>query len=175
MNWRGLSGISTATVLGLALLAGSAAGQQKSLKEQLQGTWTAVAATTTDPDGKKSEQYGPNPKGMVIFDGNSRLSFILVASSLPKFASNNRATGTAGENAAVVQGSIAYFGTYTVDEADKSYTTQVEAATFPNWAGVTQKRKVTISGDELTIGNPAASAGGVIETKWKRVPARTKD
>jgi hypothetical protein len=33
---------------------------------------------------------------------------------LPKFAANNRNVGTPEENKAIVQGSFAYFGTYTV-------------------------------------------------------------
>ncbi len=171
MDRRSLLGISTLTVLAVALLVASTAAPQKALKEQLQGTWSAVSATAILPDGTKSEQYGPNPKGMLIFDRDGRLSFILMSSNLPKFASNNRETGTAAENAAVVQRSIAYFGTYSVNEADKSYTAQIEGSTFPNWTGATQTRTVAIAGDELTIGNPAASAGGKIDTKWKRAPA----
>ena len=38
MNWRRIIGMSAKAVLGMSLLAGSAAGQQKSLTEQLLGT-----------------------------------------------------------------------------------------------------------------------------------------
>jgi hypothetical protein len=41
--------------------------------------------------------------------------------SLPKFASNSRVKGTTEENQAVVQGSAAFFGTYTVT-SDKEQT-----------------------------------------------------
>jgi Lipocalin-like domain len=97
--------------------------------------------------------------------------YIITGSNLPKFSSNDRTTGTADENKAVVQGSIAYFGTYMVDEADKSYTTRVEGSTFPNWTGLAQKRTVVISGNNLTITNPAGSGGGTAESKWTRVSA----
>jgi hypothetical protein len=43
---------------------------------------------------------------------------------LPKFASGNRLQGSDAENNAIVRGSLAYFGTYTVDEADKTFTTK---------------------------------------------------
>jgi hypothetical protein len=52
---------------------------------------------------------------------------------LPNFASGNRSSGTADENKAAVEGTLAHFGTYVVDEADKSLTLQIERATFPNW------------------------------------------
>jgi hypothetical protein len=170
MNRRSLLAISATTVLGLALLAGNAVAQQKTLKEQLAGTWSLASITTTRPDGTKGDSFGSNPKGAVSFENNGHLSFIITASNLPKFASD-RASGTAEQNKAVVHGSIAYFGTYMVDEADKSYTTRVEGSTFPNWTGLSQKRMVVISGNDLTITNPAGSGGGTAESKWTRVSA----
>jgi hypothetical protein len=50
------------------------------------------------------------------------------SSGRPKFASNNRATGTPEENKAVVQGLIAFFGTYSVNEADRTFTMHVEGS-----------------------------------------------
>jgi len=157
------------SVLGLVPLTGDAVAQQKTLKEQLLGTWALVSNTTTLPDGKKADTWGPNPTGQAIYESNGRMSWIITASSLPKFVSNNRVTGTTNENKAVVLGTIAYFGTYVVNEADKSYTVQIEGSTFPNWAGTAQTRMIAISGDEFTFSNPAGSGGGSIESKWIRV------
>ena len=78
-------------------------------------------------------------------------------------------SNSADENKAVVQGSIAYFGTYSVNEADKSFAVQIEGATFPNWTGTAQKRGLSISGDDLTFFTAAGSSGGSNEVKWKRV------
>jgi len=169
MNRRNIFSLSLITALGLALLPVTSGAQQKSLKEQVVGTWILVSNTNTAANGTKSELLGPNPKGSLIFESNGRFSQIGMRSDLPKFGSNNRATGTAEENKAVVQGSIAYFGTYSVNEADKSFTVQIEGATFPNWTGTTQNRALSISGDELTFINAAGSSGGSNEVKWKRV------
>ena len=73
-----------------------------------------VSNTTTSPNART---FGPND-GVAIFEANGRFSLSLVRSDLPKIASNNRDTGTPDENKAIVQGSIAYFGTYSVSEAD---------------------------------------------------------
>ncbi len=62
MNVRNIVSLSALTVLGLALLPGSAISQQKSLKEQLVGTWTLVSATQTK-DGVKSDRWGKNRGG----------------------------------------------------------------------------------------------------------------
>lgn len=155
-------------VLGLVPFTGDAVAKEKTLKEQLVGTWLVVSNITTRPDGTKADTFGPNPKGIFIYESNGRFAIVSTRADVPKFASNNRGTGTADENKAVVQGSIAYFGTYAVNEADKSLTAQVEGATFPNWVGVTQKRRITISGDDFTFTNPGGSAGGSAEIKLKR-------
>lgn len=168
MKRRNILGVSAVTLLGLAMSSRSAVAKQKTLKEQLIGTWLVVSNVTTSPDGTKVDTFGPNPKGIFIYESNGRFAIISIRAGIPKFASDNRSTGTADENKAVVQGSIAYFGTYSVNEADKSLTAQVESATFPNWVGDTQKRKIAISGDDLTFLNPGGSAGGSAEIKLKR-------
>jgi Lipocalin-like domain len=78
--------------------------------KELVGSWTLISVTV-NRDGEKVEPFGPNPKGTMTFDSGGRFSIIVTRSDLPKFASNNRETATSEENKAVVQGSIAYFGT----------------------------------------------------------------
>src|SRR3984957_21335498 len=53
---------------------------QKSLKEQLVGTWTLVSSDQVRPDGSKLKQFGANPKGINVFDANGRF-FLMVASA----------------------------------------------------------------------------------------------
>jgi Lipocalin-like domain len=139
-----------------------------SLAKQVVGSWT-LTSLVLDQDGKKSEPYGPGPKGTVIFTSNGHTAVVITRAELPKFASNNRTTGTPEENKAAVAGSIAYFGTYEVNEADKAVSTHVEASTFPNWVGSDQKRMVELSGDEMKFINKNPSMGqGVVTATWKR-------
>lgn len=63
---------------------------------------------------------------------------------------------------------LAHFGTYVVDEADKSFTFQVDRATFPHWDGKNNKRSFVIRGDELRFTDPHASGGGVATTVFER-------
>jgi Lipocalin-like domain len=146
--------------LGLALLSSTASGQQKSLKEQIVGTWTYVSADTVAPDGKKTPTFGQNPAGLTIFGSDGRYVSLVVRNDIPKFAANSRAAGTAEENKAVVQGGIATFGRYTINEADHTITLNIERSSYPNWNGTEQKRPITITGDELKYIVAEASAGG---------------
>lgn len=133
------------------------------------GTWDYVSADTVAPDGKRSPAFGPNPKGIVVFEANGRYALIVRRSDQPKFASNNRLQGTPEENKAIVQGSIGHFGTYAVKEGDKTITFHIETSTFPNWDEMDQKRPFTLSGDELKYRVPAASGGGAAEVVLKRL------
>jgi Lipocalin-like domain len=91
-------------------------------------------------------------------------------SDIPKFASNNRTQGTAEENKAVVQGIIVYIGTWSVDEASKTLTIDIDASSFPNDNGSRWKRSITsLTDDEVRWTNQNSSSGTVIEAAWKRV------
>jgi hypothetical protein len=115
-------------------------------------------------------RFGANPKGQMILLPNGRFSFMISRADMPKFAVNNVNQGTAEENAAVVKGVIASFGTWSVDEATKTLTTNVEASTFFNLSGNSQKRTITsLTADELKYTNPTSVAGTVDEGVWKRV------
>jgi Lipocalin-like domain len=159
MNRRCILRLSAITALAVALLPSNGISQQKSLKDQLVGTWTFISSTTKLPDG--SLVWGSNPKGLVIFTENGRYSSHVVRSDRPKFASNSRAKGTPEENKAAVLGGIASFGTYTVDEANKTFTIRFEGSSYPNLEGTEQVRPFTIVGDELKVTNPSPSIGGV--------------
>jgi len=93
---------------------------------------------------------------------------------LPKIASNDRAKATAEEAAAIVAGSIAYFGTYSVDEGERSLSVTLDGSTFPNiLAGSVQKRLITsLDTNELKFANPRTPSGMTLQTVWKRAEVR---
>jgi hypothetical protein len=167
MNRRTLT-LSTALLcLGVALPGAAVAQTAKDIV----GSWTLVSSETVNSDGSKVATFGANPKGNLIYTNDGRFMYLLSRADLPKFASNNRASGTSDENKAVVQGSISLFGTYSV--AGNDLLIKIEHSTFPNWSGTDQKRTITLTGDEMKWTNPAGSAGGVVTLAFKRAPART--
>jgi hypothetical protein len=158
----------TALVLIFGVILSSEEAAAQTAKD-LVGTWTLVSITI-EQDGKKIDFYGPNPQGQETYDSNGHVSVIITRSDLPKFASNNRQSGTPEENKAVVQGSFAYFGTYSVSETDKTITTHIVSSTFPNWNGVDRKLSFNTSEDELNITTPNSSTGAKSNQQvWKRV------
>lgn len=164
---RGLSG-TLSIAIAMASIFVTAAADAQSLGQQIVGTWIAVSQYV-DQDGKKLEPFGSNPKGMVVYDSNGRFILMLQRATLPKFASDNRMTGTAEENKAIVQGSIAYFGRYSIDEKERKINLHYDGSTYPNWDGEDQTRLIAISGDELkTISPVSAVGGGVVHLVLRR-------
>ena len=164
------SKICAVAALVFGLLSGQAGGQQKSLKERLIGTWILVSVDIVKPDGSRTELFGPKPKGILIYTTDGHFATVNSRADLPKFASNRRDQGTPDENRAVVQGSIAYFGTYSVNEADMVVTANVDASTFAGMVGDPDQKRVVslITEDELKLSNPASTTGGKLELVWRR-------
>ena len=191
MNRRNMFGIAALAALGLAILpvpghaqnaqqrppaaanpAPAPAAQPKSMKEALVGTWSLLIDDDVQADGSHVPSMGPNPMGTVIFTADGHYSLQIIRANRPKFAANSRLKGTADENKAAIQGMISHFGTYSINEGDKTLTIRIEGSSFPNWDGTTQKRMITslTAGDELTWTNPTPSGGAPrAELAWKWV------
>jgi hypothetical protein len=164
--------IAAASLALVALWAGTAAAQPaNSLREQIVGSWNFVVAEVTAPDGKKSFPFGETPKGILIFTPDGRFAQIHVAGDVPKIASNNRLTATPEEYAAIMRRSLSVFGTYTVDEENKTVTYTIVSGSFPNWEGEAQTRNIDkLTADEFVNTNPNVAGGrGSASNLYRRV------
>jgi hypothetical protein len=171
MNRRNILSLSAITAFGLALLPNSGAlAQTKPIKDQLVGTWTLVSWEQANKDGSKQQDFGPNPKGVASFDANGRFFVMFARPDLPKIASTDRMKVTPQEAQAINLGSIAYFGTYTVDEPSKTLLFKIESSTYPNQLGTEAKRVISsLTADELKYTNTTPlGAGSSITTAFKR-------
>lgn len=127
----------------------------------LVGTWSLVSSDIVK-DGSKTETFGPNPQGSLIFGSDGHYALIFIRSDLPKVASGNRAVTTPEENKAIAGGLVATYGTYTAD--DRFITMHIAHATFANWAGANQQRPYTISGDSLVYTSPGTTGVPTVVT-----------
>jgi Lipocalin-like domain len=118
-----------------------------SLKDRLVGHWQLVSVTVNG-----ATPYGANPQGSMILDAGGHFSIIVISAGDAR--------------------NIAYFGTYTVDDASKSVTMHVDGSSGGSGqsaGGRDLKRLVALNGDELTVSSdrPAGAPGGATLT-WKR-------
>ncbi len=135
----------------------------------LTGTWTLVAADLIKPDGTRMHDYGDNPKGQLIIDTHGHYSVQIYASERPRFASNDKATGTPEEFKAAVLGSSVHFGTIKIDEAAHVLTLHLEHSIYPNQEGTQQERVYELNGDELSYRIQPRPDGSIPISVWRRV------
>jgi hypothetical protein len=169
-NQRHATLMTTTTLLCLAvsLSASDSLAQQKTLKEQLVGTWTLVSSDQVRPDGSKLKQFGANPKGINVFDANGRFFVMIASADNSKIASKDPSKTNSEEDGLIVK-SIAYYGTYTVNEEVNVISLHLDASTFPNQVGIDQKVTITsLTAGELKYSSPAAISGVQVYQVWKR-------
>src|SRR5215467_5353510 len=137
--------------------------QVMSLKDQLVGTWIYVSSTARRDDGSNVPR--PSLQGAVTYTADGRFHFITTRTDAPKYASSDPARPSPDEAMAIASGSIAYTGTYTVDEATKTIHADIETSTFPNLLGAPNQRRIVTSmtADEMKLTNPRTPAGVTLE------------
>jgi hypothetical protein len=141
--------------------------QGPSLKEQLVGTWSVISWVQSKADGTTLRRYGESPAGIAFFDRSGQYIITVMRSDRANYASGAPWQGTAQEDKATADGTITYFGTYSVSEADNSIAIHIEGSSFPNWNGTDQKRFVAIVGDRLTL-TVRPPTGDIVDVVWKR-------
>jgi len=175
MDWNNLSGFGVAMadaavraadpgVRNAAAATSIAGAQQTTLKEQLVGTWTLVSTEDTAANGTKREPWGANPKGIHIFDAGGIYAVVGGNSNRSKFKTASQPMTE--ELATAIRDYYSNFGTWTVNEADKTLIRHYQSALRPNNEGEDVKESVSLSGDELTLSRPLA--GGTRISMYRR-------
>jgi hypothetical protein len=155
-----VNSIRVLAVLALALTGSQAGAQQKSLRDQMVGTWNFIVAEVVAPDGNKSFPFGETPKGVLIFTADGHFAQVHVANDVPKIASGNRLTGTPEEYATIMRRSLSVFGDYSVNEKKKTFTYKIVSASYPNWQGEAQERSIDkLTADEFVNTNHNVAGG----------------
>jgi len=139
--------------------------------DELVGTWTLVSVDNILADGRRIQPYGPHPDGMLTLDATGRYSILIFRPDRPRFASNDKARGTADENRTTVQGTNSHFGRYSIDAEKSVLTFHIDHASFPNWEGTVQKRSYVLENGVLRYTVNTTTTGGteIGEVTWRRV------
>ena len=165
-----------AIVLAASVPAQARAQGQDKEKEQetsIVGTWTLTAAEKLLPDGKRLPDYGPNPHGLVIFTTDGFYSVQIYRAERMKFASGDKASGTAEEYKDASIGMSVHFGRYRVDPAKHTITFEIDRSSVPNIDDTTAVRAYELKGDELSWKVAPRQDGSIPITRLRRYSARS--
>jgi hypothetical protein len=148
MSWRRFC-ISLITPLPLlfcsALIAADAA------TTQLVGTWKLVAYEDRPVGAPPEHPYGTNPVGLLVYDGTGHMAIQIMKTPAPKVASGDEYNVTSQEKLALIDGYVAYFGTYTVDWTKHVVTHIAQGDLYSLYIGRLEERPFELNGDRLTL------------------------
>jgi hypothetical protein len=126
-------------MLGVALIPSSMLAQQQpqTLRQQTVGVWS-VLSNTLSP---LNQVVGTNPKGFLFYAGSGKYAIVLENPDRPKGAGRG-------------DGMFASFGTWTVNEADKTMTAHTEGSMNSSLEGTDRKTSMVLNGDERRVTGP---------------------
>ena len=142
------------------------------IEHQLVGTWELVSMEYSTSDGKVSNPFGESPLGRIQYDPDGNMYAFVIRRDRPQFSSGDLFNGTPDEIYAAFEGSVAYYGTFTIQESEGTVTHHVAGASFPNRIGTDQVRYFQVKEDQLILRTPLLLRGGVEVTAtvvWMRI------
>ena len=144
--------------LSLAMVAGQAAAQDKSFKEAIIGPWIITAVFDEYQSGEKKDNWGGPVKGQLTFGRTGRFTTIIIGPSVSSMKTDDPRKPDAPV--------VAYYGSYTVDEAGKKIIGKIEAAAYSPRGNTETVWTVQGSGDKLTlVGSPRKDQHGTFSPK----------
>ena len=145
-------------------------------QETFVGAWRLVSVETLGPKGEISYPfYGKHPEGLLVYDASGWMSVQIVsdpAPTLPRAGSREEMLrAPVAEKASALEGYLAYFGTWTVDEAKATVTHHIRQSLYPAERGEDGVRHFVFDGDRLTLTAKTREMGEEHERRlvWERL------
>lgn len=154
---RTLLSIGTTALLCLGAVVPASA---QSLKEKVVGAYILESGSENYADGKKLSSWAT---GNLILDATGHMSQFLIGKERGKTSDSVRMP---------VGPAVAYYGTYTVDEAASTIILKIESGVTPVFDGTARSVKISIKGDILTFTSPEVKTpeGMMIPVnEWKKL------
>jgi hypothetical protein len=169
MRFRKLVGV-VCMALGQVSCAHRGGNANPSPDQLLVGTWRVVLFEDVD-GGIATYPFGKQPSGFLMYATDGHMAALITDSALPSCvppaikAYSQLPVCTASQMQGILERSVAYWGTYSVDAAAGIIVHHVERDLTSGGAGTDQRRPFRLEGDRLIIGDGKA---------WKRVFERQR-
>ncbi|UCG87960.1 MAG: lipocalin-like domain-containing protein [Gemmatimonadota bacterium] len=137
-------------------------------EEDFVGTWGLERIEQRNDAGQwtqSSSRLGPPTVGYLMYDSGGNMAVQIMRGDRPRFASDVADEVTSDEAKPALQGYVAYFGTYSVDEDEGSVTHHRIGNIVPNLVGVDAKRFYMLQDERLTLTIPS----GDVRLIWRRL------
>ena len=117
------------------------------------GAWAFVSSVTVNKDGRRSDRWGSDTKGVLIFDRDGHFAQIILRH----------------RSGLQIAKSVSFFGTYSIDPSVKDLTMQIDSSSVESAGSSIQVRRI-ISLTEKTLVYTTAGviSGETLEATWMR-------
>ena len=157
--------IPTAMLLVYALFAVQFASAADSpVPAGLVGTWRLVSFEDVE-NGQTIRRFGEKPLGIFIYTADGHVAIQIANPANPVCVAPGKKSGpgrkddvaapacTPEQMQALLDGYVAYWGTYTIDAAASVVIHHVQSDISGGYAGTDQRRPFRLEGDRLVIGD----------------------
>ena len=123
------------------------------LRSQLIGTWRLISRVVTTEDGTvvRDPGLGAAPTGYLTYDSSGHVAVQIMKTDRSTVIDCSTSTAAPSNNSQSVNGYDAYFGTYTIDQANHTVTHHLEGALAAADVGKSLVRQFKASADKLAI------------------------
>jgi len=151
-------------LLALLLAAGASSAAGPAVPAGLVGTWRLVSFEDVK-NGQTFHPYGDKPLGLFVYTADGHVAIQIANPANPACVPPGRKSGpgrhddlalpacSPEEMRALLEGYVAYWGTYTVDVAAGVVIHHVESDVSTGYSGTDQRRPFRLDGDRLVIGD----------------------
>jgi hypothetical protein len=163
--------------VGLMLLGGccgvlaraTTQGTRGSVRERIAGAWQLESRTVKQANGASlvDPVLGQQPVGRLFYDVSGHMMLQMMRQARAQ-AISVPSNPPDAKNPRIVLGYDAYFGTFTVNEAEGTITHHVEGSLFPEDLGKDFKRSYKLEGDTFTLSFASKSPDGPELTRTLR-------
>jgi len=151
------------------VLWGRASAQRKQgAREQIIGAWQLESRTVHKASGEivLDPVLGQQPIGRLFYDASGHMMLQMMRQGRAQVISVPAPQGAASPR--IVLGYDAYFGTFSVNEADATITHHVQGSLFPEDLGKDFRRSFRIEGGTFTLSFTSKSPEGFDVTRTLR-------
>jgi hypothetical protein len=135
------------------------------------GTWRLLNVVAIRANGDRiPSRFGKSPTGFIIYDRTGHMAVQIMTNPWPPFVNPEKPTPQ--EMEAVLNGYVAYAGTYDFDAATRTVTHHVQMSVDPDDLGKHFRRTVELEGDRVTLTVQQYPLNGeqvVLRLQWERV------
>jgi hypothetical protein len=143
------------------------------LSKTLVGSWELLSREDMTAAGERriDPALGADPIALLIYDGAGHFAAQFMKRDRSNAAESPRPAAAGPNNSRTIGGYDAYFGSYSVNDADGTVTQVLLGALSPESVGMTLTRAMTVAGDELLIRLDTAVDGSPVTRtlRWRRV------